>query len=89
MNAQSKTNSKRPAYILSFIDEVNKMLCLKQIDDESDNLFVFACHYLVKKNMYKGVNYFTLKEHEVNGKTMQVKHMVGDVKAMNRFLQLF
>ena len=51
-------NKKRTKYVTELINKVNETLRFRKIQDESDTLFVFACDYLLKKNMYQGYNFY-------------------------------
>lgn len=51
-------NKKRPEYVLNIMSDVNTYLRNKNVKDESDSLFVWACGYLIGRNMYNGFNYF-------------------------------
>lgn len=53
--AQSK---KRPQYVVELVNKTNDYLRFRKVTDTSDTLFVFMCDYLLKKNMYKGYNFF-------------------------------
>ena len=53
--AQSK---KRPQYVVELVNKTNDYLRFRKVTDTSDTLFVFMCDYLLKKNTYKGYNYF-------------------------------
>jgi hypothetical protein len=58
-------NKKRPKYVEEFINEVNASLKFLGIKDESNDLFIFACGYLLKHKMYEGFNFY--KRKNVNG----------------------
>lgn len=51
-------NKKRPKYVEEYINEVNNALEKWGIKDESNSLFLFACDYLLKRNMYNGFNFY-------------------------------
>ena len=51
-------NKKRPQYVIELVNKTNDYLRFRKVTDTSDTLFVFMCDYLLKKNTYKGYNYF-------------------------------
>lgn len=51
-------NRKRPQYVAEMVNAANKRFRDFNIKDESNDLFVFVCDYLLKKKMYEGYNFF-------------------------------
>lgn len=51
-------NKKRPKYVEEYINEVNNALEKWSVKDESNDLFIFACDYLLKRKMYEGFNFY-------------------------------
>lgn len=51
-------NKKRPKYVEEYINEVNNALEKWGVKDESNDLFIFACNYLLKRKMYEGFNFY-------------------------------
>lgn len=51
-------NKKRPKYVEEYINEVNNALEKWGVKDESNDLFIFACNYLLKHKMYEGFNFY-------------------------------
>lgn len=51
-------NKKRPKYVEEYINEVNNALEKWGVKDESNDLFIFACGYLLKRKMYEGFNFY-------------------------------
>lgn len=49
---------KRPKYVEEYINEVNNALEKWGVKDEGNSLFIFACDYLLKRNMYEGFNFY-------------------------------
>ena len=47
---------------LEIINNVNNILRVRKIKDNGNELFCFACDYLLKHNMYHGYNMFVLKQ---------------------------
>ena len=60
----------RPQYVIDMIDNVNTALRAYNVKDVSDNLFCFACNYLMEKKMYEGFNFYKIKT--IDGKERKV-----------------
>lgn len=54
----------RPNYVQEIVDKANERLRYFKIKDESNDLFVFVCDYLLKKDMYRGYNFFNTKNYQ-------------------------
>ena len=63
-------NKKRPKYVEEFVRQINKALEEWEIPNESNDLFIFGCDYLLKHKMYEGFNFF--KHVDINGETRLV-----------------
>ena len=50
--AATKGNKKRPKYIQDIVNDINAQLRAKYVKDENNDLFVWLCDYLLKRNMY-------------------------------------
>jgi hypothetical protein len=61
-------NKKRPKYVKEYVNDVNNALEKWGIKDETNDLFLFACSYLMKHKMYEGFNFY--KHAAINGKEM-------------------
>lgn len=66
--AASKGNKKRPKYIQDIVNDINAQLRANYIKDENNDLFVWLCDYLLKRNMYEGYNFHKYGDKIVNGK---------------------
>ena len=51
-------NKKRPQYVIELVNKTNDYLRFRKVKDTTNTLFMFMCDYLLKKNMYKGYNFF-------------------------------
>jgi hypothetical protein len=51
-------HKNRPQYVKELVEKANKRFRDFKIKDESNDLFVFVCDYLLKKNMYEGYNFY-------------------------------
>lgn len=51
----------RPNYVTELLNKTNDYLRFRKVTDTTDTLFVFMCDYLLKKNMYKGYNFFKME----------------------------
>lgn len=51
-------NKKRPKYVEEYVNDVNNALEKWGIKDETNDLFLFACEYLMKHKMYEGFNFY-------------------------------
>ena len=49
---------KRSNYVTELVNKTNEYLRFRKVTDTTDTLFVFMCDYLLKKNMYRGYNFF-------------------------------
>ena len=54
-------NKKRPKYVEEYVNDVNNALEKWGIKDETNDLFLFACEYLMKHKMYEGLSTVKLK----------------------------
>ena len=66
--AASKGNKKRPKYIQDIVNDINAQLRANYIKDENNDLFIWLCDYLRKRNMYEGYNFHKYGDKIVNGK---------------------
>ena len=66
--AASKGNKKRPKYIQDIVNDINAQLRANYIKDENNDLFIWLCDYLLKRNMYEGYNFHKYGDKIVNGK---------------------
>lgn len=66
--AASKGNKKRPKYIQDIVNDINAQLRANYIKDVNNDLFVWLCDYLLKRNMYEGYNSHKYGDKIVNGK---------------------
>lgn len=66
--ATTKGNKKRPKYIQDIVNDINAQLRANYIKDENNDLFVWLCDYLLKRNMYEGYNFHKYGDKIVNGK---------------------
>jgi hypothetical protein len=51
-------NNKRPQYVTELVTKANERFRAFNIKDESNDLFVFVCDYLLKRKMYQGYNFY-------------------------------
>lgn len=51
-------DKKRPKYITELITKVNEHLREENIKNETNDLFSFLQYYLIKKDMYRGYNFY-------------------------------
>ena len=65
--AASKGNKKRPKYIQDIVNDINAQLRANYVKDENNDLFVWLCDYLLKRNMYEGYNFHKYGDKIVNG----------------------
>ena len=66
--AASKGNKKRPKYIQDIVNDINAQLRANYIKDENNDLFIWLCDYLLKRNMYERYNFHKYGDKIVNGK---------------------
>lgn len=79
-------NRKRTKQVNEFVDKVNETLRRRNIKNEDDTLFIFACDYLLSKKMYEGFNFCKYKT--IDGR--QVIGLAGSAKKEDYdFLQLY
>ena len=52
---------KRPQYVQELVNKANQRFRDFGIKEEGNDLFVFVCDYLLKRNMYEGYNYFKME----------------------------
>ena len=52
---------KRPQYVQELVNKANERFREFGIKEEGNDLFVFVCDYLLKRNMYEGYNYFKME----------------------------
>lgn len=60
----AQNRKKRPKYVDDLVKEVNHTLRCGKVKDERNDLFVFMLHYLLRKKMYKGYNFYVDKKFE-------------------------
>jgi hypothetical protein len=53
-----RKNKVRPQYVKDLVEKTNERLRTFKIKEEGNDLFVFMCSYLLKKDMYEGFNYY-------------------------------
>jgi len=55
-------HKNRPQYVKEFVKKTNEYLRHNKVKDEFKNdLFCFACQYLLDKKMYEGFNFYKEK----------------------------
>lgn len=82
-----RKNKVRPQYVKEFVTKVNEHLRKGRITDEGDTLFVFACKYLLDKQMYEG---YVFCKAAVNDKGEEYSTLAGSCeKGKYDFLELF
>ena len=64
-------NKKRPQYVQEIVDEINEIFYRKKEKNALCDLAIWLDHYLLKKGMYHGYNFFIDKTH-TDGKTYKV-----------------
>ncbi len=81
-------HNKRPQYVTDLVEKANKRFRDFKIKDESNDLFVFVCDYLLKRNMYEGYNFF--KNKYVHDVDKVVSVLAGSAKKEEYdYLQIF
>lgn len=86
--AATKGNKKRPKYIQDIVNDINAQLRAKYVKDENNDLFVWLCDYLLKRNMYEGYNFHKYGDKIVNGKRIVCLAGTADKNKFD-FLQLW
>jgi hypothetical protein len=71
-------HNKRPQYVTDLVEKANKRFRDFKIKDESNDLFVFVCDYLLKRNMYEGYNFY--KDEYVHYVDKVVSVLAGSAK---------
>ena len=62
---------KRPQYVQEIVDEINEIFYRKKEKNALCDLAIWLDHYLLKKGMYCGYNFF-IDETHTDGKTYKV-----------------
>ena len=86
--AASKGNKKRPKYIQDIVNDINAQLRANYIKDENNDLFIWLCDYLLKRNMYEGYNFHKYGDKIVNGKPIVCLAETADKNKFD-FLQVW
>ena len=82
------TRKKRPQYIIDIINSVNERLRLEKVKDANNNLFMWLELFLLKKNMYRGYNFFIDKENPYDNKIHSVLSGTDDPNKFD-YLQFY
>lgn len=61
-------NKKRPQYVQEIVDEINEIFYRKKEKNALCDLACWLDHYLLKKGMYRGYNFYIDKTH-IDGTT--------------------
>ena len=56
-------NKKRPKYVQEIVDEINEIFYRGKEKDALCDLSCWLSHYLIKKGMYRGYNFYMDKTH--------------------------
>ena len=56
-------NKKRPQYVQEIVDEINEIFYRKKEKNSLCDLAIWLDHYLLKKDMYRGYNFYIDKTH--------------------------
>ena len=64
-------NKKRPQYVQEIVDDINEIFYHKKEKNAHCDLAIWLDHYLLKKEMYRGYNFF-IDKTQTDGKTYKV-----------------
>lgn len=64
-------NKKRPQYVQEIVDDINEIFYRTKEKNAHCDLAIWLDHYLLKKGMYRGYNFYIDKTH-TDGTTYKV-----------------
>ena len=64
-------NKKRPQYVQEIVDDINEIFYRKKEKNAHCDLAIWLDHYLLKKGMYRGYNFF-IDKTLTDGKTYKM-----------------
>ena len=64
-------NKKRPQYVQEIVDEINEFFYHKKEKNAHCDLAIWLDHYLLKKGMYRGYNFY-IDKTLTDGKTYKM-----------------